>query len=308
MFRNFLIVAVRNFFRQRTQSILNVSGLAIGLACSIYVFLYVFDEFTYDTQHPDAENTYRMITKMKHADGDEQTRTWAISGWAHYMKENLKGVKDFTSLNTSGWSHSFYYKPKTGEQRVILSDNVVYVDKNYAEFFFFELVAGDKNTLFDEPTGIAISESEARELFGDENPIDKQLEYSHPLRLNNTKTSVVIKGVFRDLPYNVQFGRTTRYLLNNDLNKAELERRHPTTPFEDMKTSMWWPAINGYIYIKTDPQVDLSYLKQQIEIEINKALADKVKVPPSIKVEFLKITDTHFSDILITLSLKRRWG
>lgn len=53
MIRNFLIVAVRNFFRQRTQSILNVSGLAIGMACSIYVFLYVFDELTYDTQDPD---------------------------------------------------------------------------------------------------------------------------------------------------------------------------------------------------------------------------------------------------------------
>jgi putative ABC transport system permease protein len=51
MIKNFLLVAIRVFFRQRVQSLLNVAGLAIGLACAMFVFLYVHDELTYDTQH-----------------------------------------------------------------------------------------------------------------------------------------------------------------------------------------------------------------------------------------------------------------
>lgn len=297
MIQNFLLVAARNFFRHRMQSILNTSGLAIGLACAIYVFLYVHDELTYDTQHPDPKNTYRVLTKMKDPEGKEQTRTWAIAGWTHYMKENLKGVKSYSQINTSGWLHSFYYKPKKGEQRVALSEGVVYASKNYTEFFFLDLIAGDKNTLFEEPTNIAISQSEARQLFGDEDPIDKQVEFSHPLRINNAKTTVVVKGVFRDLPYNIQLGKTTKYILNSDLKKVEYERRHPNHPFESLLTSMWFPAVDGYTYIKTEPGADLAYIKRKTEAEINKAVAAKGKEVSPIGIEFLNITESHFSDI-----------
>lgn len=107
MLRNFLVVGIRNFLKQRTQSILNVSGLGIGLACSIFVYLYAFDELTYDRQHPDPGNTYRLLWKNKGPDGQDRTNAWAVLGWAHYMKENLKGVKGYSSLNTIGWPHSY---------------------------------------------------------------------------------------------------------------------------------------------------------------------------------------------------------
>jgi putative ABC transport system permease protein len=297
MITSFFTVALRNFLKRPALSLLNVLGLAIGLACSIYVFLFVFDELTYDTQHPDSQNTYRMITKMKRAEGSEQTLTWAIIGWAHYMKENLKGVKSYSTIKAKGWSHSFYYKPENGEQRVTLSEDVIYVDKNYTDFFFLDLLEGDKNTVFDEPTNVAISESEARKLFGNESALNKQLEFSHPLYIGNAKTSLIVKGVFRDLPYNVQFGRTTRYILNSHLAKPELERRYGNARYEDMLTAMWWPAVNGYIYIKTEPHADLQYLKERAEMEINKALSVKLESPPHIEINFLKITDIHFSDI-----------
>jgi putative ABC transport system permease protein len=297
MIRNFFIVAVRNLLKQRTQSILNVSGLAIGLACSIYVYLYAFDELTYDTQHPDPENTYRLLSKNKDPEGQEQINSWAILGWAHYMKENLKGVKGYSSLNRMGWPHSFYYTPENGEQRIVLSEDVLYATRNYADFFYLDLVAGDKNKLFEDPTDIVISETAARELFGTENALDKQLEFSHPFYLDNTKTSLVVKGIFRDMPYNMQFGRTTKYMLNRQLRKAPFEKWNPNESFENSLTSMWWPAYGGFIYFQTEPGADLEFLKEKLKIEINKAASAKLDKPSSIDPVFLRITDTHFSDV-----------
>ena len=85
MIRNYLLIAIRNFLRQRTQSILNVLGLAIGLVCTMYVFLYIHDELNYDTQHPDPYNTYRLGYK----DNDGNLSSWALAGWGYYLKENL---------------------------------------------------------------------------------------------------------------------------------------------------------------------------------------------------------------------------
>jgi putative ABC transport system permease protein len=75
MFRNVFIVAIRNFFRQRTQSTLNVSELAMGLACAIYVYRYAYDDLTYDTQHLDAG-------KITDSDVEELKNPGATPGWA----------------------------------------------------------------------------------------------------------------------------------------------------------------------------------------------------------------------------------
>jgi putative ABC transport system permease protein len=297
MIRNFFVVAVRNLLKQRTQSILNVAGLAIGLACSIYVYLYAFDELTYDTQHPDPENTYRLLSKEAGPEGQDYINAWTLLGWAHYMKENLKDVRGYTSLNPMGWPHSFYYTPEKGEQRIVLSENVLFAEENYADFFYLDLIAGDKDKLFEHPTDILISETAARELFGDENALDKQLEFSHPFYLDNTKTSVIVKGIFRDMPYNMQLGRTTKYLLNRELQKVPFERWNPEESFENTLTSMWWPAYGGYIYFQTEPGADLDFLREKLKIEINKAASAKLNKPTSIEPVFLKITDTHFSDV-----------
>ncbi len=297
MIRNFFLVAIRNFLKQRSQSLLNVAGLAIGLACCIYVYLYAFDELTYDTQHPDTENTYRLINKDKGPDGTEFINTWVIEGWAHYMKENLKGVKSFSSINRMGWPFSFYYRQTNGEEKIVLSEDVSYVMKNYGDFFYLDLREGDRKTLLEQPTDIIISETAARDLFGNESALNKHLEFSHPFFLENKKTSVVVKGVFRDLPYNIQLGRSTKYMLNREVQKPQFEIWNPNIRFENLLTEMWWPAYAGYVFIQTEKDADLQFLKTNLKIAVNKVATEKLKEPSSIEPQFLKITETHFSDV-----------
>ena len=290
MLRNFFIVAIRNFFKQRTQSILNVSGLAIGLACSLYVYLYAFDELTFDRQHPDPDNTYRILWKNKNAEDPEKINTWAFEGWADYMKENLTGVKSYSSLTRFIWPHSFYFTQPNGEQRIVLSETVTYTTKNYADFFYLDLLEGDKKTLFDQPTDMLISEAAAGELFGNQSALDKSVEILHPFF--RQKITVVVKGIFRDLPYNVQYGRSTKYIINR-----ALERWPGRGIVENTRTALWHPGLGGNIYFQTEPDADLDFLKEKLNIEINKAASAKQKEPSSIDVQFLKITDTHFSGV-----------
>jgi putative ABC transport system permease protein len=297
MIRNFFIVAFRNFLKQRTQSFLNVSGLAVGLACSIYVYLYAFDELTFDRQHPQPGNTYRLLWKSKNPEGQEQINSWAVEGWAHYMKENLKGVKSYTSLSRMGWPHSFYFTQESGQQRIILSEDVTYATKNYSDFFYLDLLEGDKHTIFDQSTDILISETAAAELFGNENALSKQVEIAHPFLSDNLKIMVVVKGIFRDMPHNMQYGRSTKYILNRALQKPSFERWPPNGSFENSLTAMWWPAYSGSIYFQTERDADLNFLKEKLRTEINKAATAKLRQPSLIDLQFLKITDTHFSGI-----------
>ena len=69
MFKNYLLIAVRNFKRQKLFSFLNIFGLALGLASAILIFLYVSDELTYDVMHPAYKNTYRVGATFKNPDG-----------------------------------------------------------------------------------------------------------------------------------------------------------------------------------------------------------------------------------------------
>lgn len=297
MIKNFLLVAIRNFLRQRTQSILNVIGLAIGLACSMFVFLYVHDELTYDTQHPDADNTYHIISKFKYENGLEELGGYGAIGWAHYLKENFEGIKSYALISRWGWPFSIYAPNKNGEDRILLSEDVSVVSSNYQELFYLDLIEGDKSTIFNEPTDIIISETAARELFGEESALEKHIQINHPFFFGNKKMDVIVKGVFKNLPYNMQFGRSTKFMLNMELQRQRPPFDTSETNFDDALTALVWPSVGGSIYIQTDKGVDLKSMSERLKTEVNKAMIAKEYKETLIDISFLKIKDTHFSDI-----------
>ena len=294
MTRNFLLMAVRIFFRQRVQSILNVAGLAIGLASAMFVFLYVHDELSYDTQHPDPDNTYLIVSKSKHENGEEGVG-FGVMGWALYLKENFEGVKNYALIKRWGWPFSFHASDKNGEDRIVLSEDVSIVSKNYPALFYLDLIEGDKSTIFDHPTDIIISETAAHELFGSESALEKHLRISHRFLLENKKIDVIVKGVFKDLPYNMQYGRTTRFMINIELERPRFEV--DKINYDDVLTGLVWPALGGHTYIQTSEKVDLNSMAEQLKSEVNKAIKAKDYKYTLTDISFLKITDTHYSDV-----------
>src|SRR5450432_3476352 len=106
MFRNYLLIALRNFKRQKLFSLLNIFGLALGLASAILIFLYVSDEFRYDTMQPYYKNTYRIGCTFINPDGQRFDNTVSPGYFMRYLKDNNRDVLHTTCIDYIGYPTS----------------------------------------------------------------------------------------------------------------------------------------------------------------------------------------------------------
>ena len=195
MFKNYLKIALRNLFKKRVYSLINITGLAIGLTCSILMVLYVQFELSYDRFHADADQIYRIAWMT----GNPQTRT------PHPMA--LAMVRDFPEV-TEAVSLSPIWGP--GLTRPKLS--VRYQDKRFDEpgfysadstffkVFSFKLLRGDPETALKVPGGVVITEEIAEKYFGDEDPLNKILAIEY-----GQKFEMTVTGVMQNIPRNAHF-------------------------------------------------------------------------------------------------------
>jgi len=195
MIRNYLQVAFRNLLRNKLHTLINIFGLAAGMASVFLITLYIQHELSYDKFHDRPEDLYRVIW---HSD-NPQTRT------PHPMAQAL--VADFPEVQsavslTPLWAagltretHSF--KNPARDQRYDES-NLLAVDTTFFDVFTFPLVRGDKSGLKDMG-GVYMSESMAKKYFGDEDPLGKQLA------IDSANYLVEVLGVFKDVPENSHF-------------------------------------------------------------------------------------------------------
>ena len=121
MFKNYLLIAVRNFKRQKLFSFLNIFGLALGLASAILIFLYVSDELTYDFMHPAYKNTYRVGATFKNPDGQTFDNTVSPGFFIKYLNDNRSEVLNTTRIAYIGYPTSLHDKSK---DKIILTEEI----------------------------------------------------------------------------------------------------------------------------------------------------------------------------------------
>ncbi|MFC1563415.1 ABC transporter permease [candidate division KSB1 bacterium] len=189
MFRNYFKIALRNIQRQKAFSIINISGLAIGIACFIIIMLYVRFEFSYDDFHEKKDRIYRIYlhwTKLKYMSSNYYAITAAPMAPA--MKEEFPEivssvrVHDVNDVLFTYENNSFYEKG-------------IFADEDFLMMFSFELLKGSKESALTEPNSIIISKKLAKKYFGDEDPMNKILKY-------NKRINLTVKGVHADVPEN----------------------------------------------------------------------------------------------------------
>ena len=159
MIRNFLKTAVRNLFRNRIYSVINISGLSLGLACAMLIMLYVKDEVSYDRFHKNVSSIYRIGINGTNPDGSEAY----TSGTTGYFQgprftAGVPEIKSFVRLQ------SWYRDIKTGDE--IQGKELHLVDSNFLTFFSFPLLSGDPSTALLDPNSIVLSEDMAKQQFG----------------------------------------------------------------------------------------------------------------------------------------------
>src|ERR1700741_4698907 len=137
MFRNFFLIALRNFWRQKLFSFLNMFGLALGLASSILIFLYVSDELRYDVIHPYYNSTYRIGSTWSNNDGQSFDNTDSPGFWLKQLKDTRTEVSHAVRIAYIGYPTSLNYKNR---DKIILTEEIKWAEPGFDEVLQFNLV------------------------------------------------------------------------------------------------------------------------------------------------------------------------
>jgi len=231
MLSNHFAVAVRHLLRHRLYSFINLIGLAVGMAGSILILLYVQRELSYDRHHQKADRIYRIIRETQLADGSSEVRMPGTSGaLAPALRDEFPQVQQAVRV-LNRWQTWVRHEEKG------FYLNFCVADTNLFEVFDFPLVQGNAQNLLRQPYSVLITESAARRYFGDENPIGKIIiPENRPLRADYT-----IVGILRDLP------ETTFFRFNFDFLTLTM------TPINATGWNTWRPTqfriINTYLLL-----------------------------------------------------------
>ena len=189
MLHNYLSVALRNLRRHPAYSLINISGLAIGMATCILILMYIQDELGYDRYHPHAERVYRIVDDIESGGQTNQT-AGTPTGWGPALKRDFPEIELLVRMRgtESAWlvdlGNTIYYERK-----------VIWAEPELFEMFSMPLVLGDPATALSEPYSMVISEDLAYKYFGAEDPIGKAVN------LDN-RWDFMVTGVMRNLPTN----------------------------------------------------------------------------------------------------------
>ena len=189
MFYN-LKIAIRNLRRGGIYSAINIGGLAIGMAATILLFVWIYNEWSYDRFHTKEKQLYQVWSRATNSGVVEcWTSTSVLLGPA--LKENYPEIAAMTRFTDV--SKDLY---ASGDKRINLL--TCYVDPGFLTMFSFPLIMGDKNSALNDPYSIILTEKAAKRFFGEEEAMGKTISYGmeHPM---------TVTGIMKDLPSNTFF-------------------------------------------------------------------------------------------------------
>ncbi|HEX9650543.1 MAG TPA: ABC transporter permease [Cyclobacteriaceae bacterium] len=241
MLRNYFLVTIRNLIKNYVYSIINVSGLAIGITCSILILLWVQDELAFDKFHPKSDRLYQVWVN---AEFDGNINSWrSVPLPTHMaMKDADTKIKN-TAVTDWGNEHLL----RVNDIRIIKRG--YFASDEFLEMFEFPLIQGDASVVLDDASSIVITESLAKTLFPDEDPMDKII------RVDN-ENDVKVVGILKDVPENSTF--QFDYLLpwNYYYQHSDWVKRNTTN----------WGNYSFQVYVELD--------KPENEISVEQNIAD----------------------------------
>jgi putative ABC transport system permease protein len=191
MIKNYLILAWRNLIKNKIFSIINLTGLAIGLSCFLLIALYVLDELSYDRFYPNADNIYRINSDVKFG-GSNQHLNQSSDMIGATMKKDYPQVLEYTRI----WTNNGNKLIKKGNT-YINEEHVANADSTFFSVFKLPAIAGDLHTALNEPNSVVLSESAAKKYFNSEDAVGKTIETN-----DNKSTVYKVTAVIKDIPHN----------------------------------------------------------------------------------------------------------
>ena len=231
MLRNYFKIAFRNIIRHKAYSFLNISGLAIGMACSIFILLWVQNEQSYDRAHPMSERLFRLTCHV----GDFNAAV-SPAGMAEGLQQAMPEIE--TTVRTSSTESRLF---ASGNLKFEEKD-VYWADSNFLQVFSFPLLRGNAQTAMSRPDAVIITESIAKKYFGSEDALGKTM------RIANER-NLTVTGIVSDQVPNSHL----RFSILMPISAI-------AATDHDIKTKTYG-SFNFYTYIQLKENVDLSDAK-----------------------------------------------
>ncbi len=239
MFKNYFITALRNIIKNKFYSILNIMGLAIGIACSILILLYVREEVTYDKHYKNWEHIYRLESNFTFSGTESHFAQVAIPLLPAMKSEypEIKGITRFGSLGAA--NVLFQYNDVR-----FLESNIYFADSTVFNIFNYEFIYGTPDNALNEPNTIVLTQSFASKYFGRKNPLGE-------LITTDKYGSCRVTGVIRDLPANSHLRFDCLISMATMVKIAGADR------FNSRAGYMFWNiSVFGYIILNDDSKIE----------------------------------------------------
>jgi putative ABC transport system permease protein len=194
MLKSHLTIALRYLKRHKIYSFINISGLAIGMACCVLILLWINDEIRYDRFHEQTENLYRVVNDLNYGPYSQITEGTAYP-LGPAMKEEIPEVREAARLLPTRRMLVAYGEKKYYE------DNFSFADPSLFAVFTFPFIQGDPYTALSSPSSVVITQDMASKYFGSQDPIGKTIQTQNQ---NDYKVTGVIENVPRNS--HLQFG------------------------------------------------------------------------------------------------------
>jgi len=229
MFKNYFKIAIRNIRKHKGYSLINIVGLAVGMACCILILLWVFDELGYDKFHENLDRLHRIVVSSER--GSFESSPWALV-------PALK--RDYPEIVMGSW-----YSPRTILMKVedrLYNETCALVDPEFLEMFTFPFSQGDPQTAFANLHSIVLTEKTAQKYFGSEDPIGKTVQF-------NGSIDLTVTGVMKNVPANshMQFDCLT----------------HPSFLYGEDRLKTWSRDCPSYVMLSSG--ADPEFVSEKIE-------------------------------------------
>jgi putative ABC transport system permease protein len=253
MFKNYMKIAWRNLARHKLFSFINIGGLAVGMAVSFMLLLYVYNEFTFDKHNEKGDRIY-MLYRNQPADGEIQTSNSMPVQVAGAIKKDFPEIEKAARTNAVD-DNLVNYNGKT------LKISMLSADPELLDIFTYKFVKGNRQKAFADVASVVLTESGAKSIFGNEEAMDKTIKL-------NKNRMVKVTGIIKDLPENASI----KFNMLGSWELLEAER-------EWVKTSGWGNySFKTYALVKPGADIKKLNAKMSSLIARNDAFNKENKV------------------------------
>jgi putative ABC transport system permease protein len=288
MFRNYLVIALRNIVRHKLYSFINIAGLAVGLACLILIMLFVRDELSYDNWIAGSDKLYRVELTFHPPGRPDVPLAQTSMPLPPAMRDQIPEVRAATRLAAENMAITVNGRA--------FSERVTVVDPNFLQVIPLPLVAGDPHAVLANPESVVLSQSMARKYFGDADPIGKTISPLKPPCMptapscDNSTVPLKVTGVMRDLPHNTQLYIDMLVPNTSIVDRVDQDAKH------------CWVCNNstyGYVVLApgADPGQVLAKLKPILDRSVDLSAFTTVKIAGSklMEVRLVPFRDAHLT-------------